>query len=302
MSRRKERIKSFRDVLSKRDEPDAGSPVQSETVSLRSEKSDETSLRAADGIAAQQGRMNTLIPIHLTAEQSGSNQVDSKSSVADVLMKLEEKINNVLEKAGSNDSDDREVSEVYAEMQKLLRATLKQKEDFNNLVDTVKRQTQALKKLEASHRNAKLGYHAIEVPEKKLVIATQCSQDCEELGTDIDQHIVLLILGRHAFHRKMSQCGSDYDLLNNVDIPDRINQGNRMLAGQQDYPHLLLDASAVDRFVDTESAFRDLSVNPELSDRMDVAGSDNAFSQCPVCSLRFSASGLPDHVNSHFGS
>lgn len=55
-----------------------------------------------------------------------------------------------------------QVSEVYAEMQKLLRATLKQKEDFNNLVDTVKRQTQALKKLEASHRNAKLGYHAIE--------------------------------------------------------------------------------------------------------------------------------------------
>lgn len=144
------------------------------------------------------------------------------------------------------------------------------------------------------------------VPEKKLVIATQCSQDCEELGTDIDQHIVLLILGRHAFHRKMSQCGSDYDLLNNVDIPDRINQGNRMLAGQQDYPHLLLDASAVDRFVDTESAFRDLGVNPEprLSDRMDVAGSDNAFSKCPVCGLVFpaTASGLHDHVNSHFES
>lgn len=108
MSRRKDRSKSFRDVFSKRDEPDAGSPVQSETVSLRSEKSDETSLRAADGITAQQGGLNTLIPVHLTAEQSGLNQVDSKSSVADVLMKLEEKINNMLEKAGSNDSDDRE--------------------------------------------------------------------------------------------------------------------------------------------------------------------------------------------------
>lgn len=142
------------------------------------------------------------------------------------------------------------------------------------------------------------------VPEKKLVTATQCSQDCEERSRDIDQHIVLLIRGRHVFHRKMSQCGSDYDLLNNIDIPDRINQGNRMLAGQQDYPHLLLDSSAVDRFVDTESAFCDLSVNPEprLSDRMDVAGSDNAFSQCPICSLRFPVSGLPDHVNSHFGS
>lgn len=108
MSRRKDRSKSFRDAFSKRDEPDAGSPVQSGTVSLRSEKSDETSLRAADGITAQQGGMNTLIPIHLSAERSGSNQIDSKSLVAEGLMKLEEKINNLLEKSGSNDPDDRE--------------------------------------------------------------------------------------------------------------------------------------------------------------------------------------------------